>query len=403
MLKSLIRYAISFSRIILSGRFIYLYKDFVKYHRKRPEWLSLKEAPAEAVEISLKSSISWLVHSQEMMEDHGMGSFSLSRGWSTSYPETTGYIITTLLEYSKISNDDDSRQSALKAAEWLVSIQRNSGGWQGGRINEDRPEIVFNTGQVLRGLLSAFRETGKEIFLNSAVNGADWLCDIQHPDGYWKDHALMNQARVYDSFVSYPLLLTWKASGEERFRDHAIRNLEWIVRKKQKGNGWFEDCDNTIKHNDRPILHTIAYTIEGLLDCGILLDNKEFIEAAEFPAGKLEEIYKKNGFLHGRYNESWRGSEYPILTGMAQMSSVWLKIHQSGIYGSYYESAIKMIHQLMWLQDVHNSKSKNTFGAITGSFPLWGRYEPFAYPNWAVKFFADALMLFRKVSAEEYK
>ena len=32
-------------------------------------------------------------------------------------------------------------------------------------------------------------------------------------------------------------------------------------------------------------------------------------------------------------------------------------------------------------------------GAIPGSFPLWGKYEPFAFPNWATKYFADSLML----------
>ena len=38
-------------------------------------------------------------------------------------------------------------------------------------------------------------------------------------------------------------------------------------------------------------------------------------------------------------------------------------------------------------------ESINTMGAINGSFPLWGKYEPFAYPNWATKYFADAMML----------
>ena len=29
-----------------------------------------------------------------------------------------------------------------------------------------------------------------------------------------------------------------------------------------------------------------------------------------------------------------------------------------------------------------------------GSFPVWGRYAPLQYPNWATKFLADALMLY---------
>jgi hypothetical protein len=34
-------------------------------------------------------------------------------------------------------------------------------------------------------------------------------------------------------------------------------------------------------------------------------------------------------------------------------------------------------------------------GAIAGSAPIWGDYSRFEFPNWAVKFFADALMIER--------
>lgn len=32
-------------------------------------------------------------------------------------------------------------------------------------------------------------------------------------------------------------------------------------------------------------------------------------------------------------------------------------------------------------------------GALAGSFPVWGGYAPLQYPNRAVKFLADSLML----------
>jgi hypothetical protein len=32
-------------------------------------------------------------------------------------------------------------------------------------------------------------------------------------------------------------------------------------------------------------------------------------------------------------------------------------------------------------------------GGIAGSSPIWGDYSRFEYPNWAAKFFADALMM----------
>ena len=32
-------------------------------------------------------------------------------------------------------------------------------------------------------------------------------------------------------------------------------------------------------------------------------------------------------------------------------------------------------------------------GAVAGSAPIWGRYSMFEFPNWAAKFFADAVMM----------
>jgi hypothetical protein len=32
-------------------------------------------------------------------------------------------------------------------------------------------------------------------------------------------------------------------------------------------------------------------------------------------------------------------------------------------------------------------------GGIAGSLPIWGDYSRFEYPNWAAKFFADALLM----------
>ena len=32
-------------------------------------------------------------------------------------------------------------------------------------------------------------------------------------------------------------------------------------------------------------------------------------------------------------------------------------------------------------------------GAIKGSHPIWARYAPMSFPNWATKFFIDAMWL----------
>lgn len=399
MIKSLYLYTRYFLVTIFSSGIIFLTKELNRYFLRRNRYFKDVAIAPKQRKLAMGKAVGWLMHAQTTSSDDGIASFHLVKKWSSSYPETTGYILPTLLQYAAFNYDENINKAVVRAAEWLLAIQKPSGGWQGGRVNEDRPEVVFNTAQVIRGLLAVYKLTNEDRYLDSAVKAGDWLCDIQDDEGTWTKNALMGQARVYDSYVDYPLLMLHKQTHIEKFRLHAIKNLDWIVNNKQHENAWFEDCDNTVKRNDKPILHTIAYTIDGLLDSGIYLNERTYIDAARRAADVLKEKFDQDGHLHGRYNNRWEGSEHMILTGCAQMSIIWLKIaHYSG-NNNYAETAMNMNTLLAHLQNRNITKeSKNSSGAMNGSYPFWGRYEPFAFPNWATKYFADAMML-----EEEYQ
>lgn len=348
-------------------------------------------------EEALKKAVLWLLTAQNATSDGGFSSYHLANGWSPSYPETTGYIIPTLLFYSAGHENPDAFDAAIKAADFLLSIQKDNGGWQGGRMEENKPEIVFNTGQVIRGMLEAFRFSGEKKYLQSAIRAGNWLADIQHPEGYWKKNALMEEHRVYDTFVDAPLADLWLMTGDSRYSEKALANLEWVVNSKMQPNGWFEDCDNTTKHNDRPILHTIAYTLDGLIDCAEMLGKPKYLAAANIGAEKLREIFLLDSVLKGRYDRDWKGSEHLICTGGAQMAIVWLKLYRWNNDKAFLEAAGRMIDLLILIQSRKYKEKEDTLGAIPGSFPVWGRYEPFAFPNWATKFFCDAIILEKEV------
>jgi len=55
-----------------------------------------------------------------------------------------------------------------------------------------------------------------------------------------------------------------------------------------------------------------------------------------------------------------------------------------------------------FLCDCQNITSQNPAirGAIAGSKPFYGLYHPFRYPNWAAKFWADALLLALGLSSQ---
>jgi hypothetical protein len=397
MIKSLKRYTKYFLHSAFSAGRIYILYDVKRYLLKKDVFSRDFEYSADNKMKALQKGINWLITAQEVNNDGGLGSFHMINKWSPSYPETTGYIIPTFIEFGREYQHQEPTDASIKAADFLLKIQKRGGGWQGGRVGENKPEIVFNTGQVIRGMIAAYEHTGRNIYLDSAIRAGKWLSEIQHEEGFWKNHALMNQERVYDTYVDAPLLNLYRISGIEQFRQTAIRNLDWVIHEKMMENGWFEDCDNTVKRNKKPILHTIAYTIDGLIDSGLMLKEDKYISAAVKSAVILRDQFLSRGFLYGRYDRHWNGSEYMICTGSAQMAIIWLKLYRITGDRAYLQAGRKMNDLMVFIQSRPFSESPSTNGAIPGSFPLWGRYEPFAYPNWATKFFCDALMLEMKI------
>ncbi len=394
MLKSLRLYIRYFIKgILFRKERNYIFYDFVHFYLKCRYYKKIKAFTLEEKKEALGKAVSWLLRAQKMMKDDGFGSYRLTDGWSDSYPETSGYIIPTLIRYSKMIDDTEILNKAIAAGDWLIGIQKKSGGWQGGKMNENQQEVVFNSGQIIRGLLEIYLINDNDKYLGSSVKAGNWLCSVQHKEGYWKKYTPLNEARVYDSYVDVPLLKLWKMTGDKKYKDAAIKNLNWIVEKKQHKNGWFEDCDNTVKRNNKPILHTIAYTIDGLLNSGQILDDDKYIEAGKKAADILLSVFMEKHYLNGRYDHNWKGTEYLMTTGYAQMGVVWFKLYEITGNKKYFDNACKINDLLVIVQNRKIKKDKNTKGALTGSVPLWGRYELFGFPNWATKYFADSLMM----------
>jgi hypothetical protein len=347
---------------------------------------------------ALRELASWFKHNQSVMEVKGFGTFYFESGWTSSYPETTGYIVPTLLKYSQFDDKPEFESIAKDALDWLVSIQKPSGGWQSGYVSHNRDEIVFNTGQVLRGLTAGYTHFKEKKYLDSAIKACEWLVSIQNENGSFDKHVYLDRVRVYDSYVVAPMLEVYNLSKIESFKTCAVKNIEWIIREKQLDNGWFQDCDNTIHKNDKPILHTISYAIDGILDCGIYLNNSDFIEAATIPANVLLNKFHKEGGLSGRFDKDWNGSEQLITTGCAQISIIWEKLFTLTGNEKYQQGFQNMNKLLVAIHQRDTPETEDTRGAIFGSFPLWGRYESFGCPNWASKYMMDSLLFQLKQS-----
>jgi hypothetical protein len=352
------------------------------------------------MEKSLHHAARWLIHSIKSGATHGSGTYYWNTGWTSGYPETTGYIIDTLVRYSKDTKapwSSEAKEASSMALHWLLSIQHEDGGWPGGYVHQNRPSVVFNTGQILRGMFNYYshcaNEEERQKILSSVRKAIHWIWNQLDEEGKFSRNDFMGAIRVYGTYVVAPILQWVEVfpNEKEAWEKHARVHLDWVL-SQQSDSSWFANCDNTLHKNHKPIIHTLAYTIDGMWDCGVYLNDEKYKASALKAATVLRDLFLEKGILKGRYDQHWKGSEAFIPTGGAQLAIVWHKMacaHE----GDLFAMARSRMNLLLSVIATRGAReSIDTAGAITGSFPLWGRYEPFALPNWATKYLADSLM-----------
>jgi hypothetical protein len=348
----------------------------------------------------LASAIDWLVAAQDATPDDGFArGFSLmyspyfgAAGWQPSYPETTGYIIPTLLEATRQLARPALRERAIRAARWESSIQLESGAVQGGVIGQGRTPAVFNTGQVIFGWLAALQETGDNQFEDSARKAGRYLVSVLESDGHWRkgnSQFAQPETTLYNARVAWALAEAGVRLNEPAFRDAAARNLR-AVRAQQLSNGWFPNCCLTDPR--RPLLHTLAYTVRGLLEGGRVLEDESLIAAAARTSDALRAQVTPRGFMPGRFNADWSaGVSWSCLTGEAQTANNLMRLFVITGDRSWIEPIPRILRFLKQTQN-RTSDLDGLRGGIKGSYPISGGYGKFELLNWATKYFADALM-----------
>ena len=347
-------------------------------------------------ERTIEEGIAWLCRAQDNSATHDGGvarHFSLVTGWGTSYPETTGYIVPTMLAFAKSRKDEQVLQRARRMLDWLVAIQLPSGGFQGGTIDANPiVPVTFNTGQILLGLADGVREFGNEKYRRAMCRAADWLVETQDPDGCWRKYPTPFAApseKAYETHVAWGLLEAARVESEERYADAALANVGWALRV-QRANGWFDNC--CLTDPSQPLTHTLGYVLRGILEAYRFTNDYALLQAAQKTADGLLTTLSNDGFLPGRLYPNWQGAvPWACLTGSDQVAHCWLMLFQDTGVVRYRDAAYATNRFVR--RSINVDGAPDIRGAIKGSFPVNGGYGTYEYPNWACKFCVDSNLL----------
>lgn len=311
--------------------------------------------------------------------------------WTKAYPETTGYIIPTLLDYHELYPDLELKKYAMDCVDWLCSLQHQNGALPGGLSGSKEPS-VFNTGQMLIGLNRVYKETQNKKYLQVIDKAVNWLITILEKDGSWN-----SSSYVHGYIPSYYTRIVWPVLWSNNYLqrpeiDDAMKKALHYYKKKITPQKSVKDW--SFRKGQKAFTHTIAYTIRGFFESSLILNDDDLKVMSIALADKVLRLREINGRLAGWYDENWKGDYwFTCVTGNAQLCVLFNRIYQCTGDIRFLNTALKLF------EDIVNKQKKsgvNSKGAIPGSSPFFGRYLIFRYPNWAAKFYLDAYLLLKE-------
>lgn len=340
--------------------------------------------------VHLEAAVTFITRSIE--QGNGRASskaYRLGKGWLPPYRETTGYIIPTLLDVAEHLNRPDLASTAERMGEWLSEVQEPGGGFIEHDLRQDTKPIVFNTGQILHGFNALILRRGRQDLVPHARRAGDFLVSSADETGSFVRNEHFDMAHTYNVRSAWALLTLGRLLGEKRYEDVALANANWTV-AQQTANGFF--LNNIFQPGWNANTHGIAYVLQGLLEMHFISGRQSYLAAVRRTADRTISVYGANSQLVSEIGENWEFlSSHLCLTGCAQLAIVFFRLY--GLDGDkrYLDAGLNLLDDVAATQNV-TSPGKPYFGGIKGSWPIYGRYAPLQYPNWATKFFIDALL-----------
>ena len=340
----------------------------------------------------LSDAMEWIIRAHDAGKDGGMPhGYLVGNGWIAPSAEATACVIPTLVNWSQTFRAEEAKRRALQMADWLLSIQQESGAFP----NPAGLAAPLDTGQGIFGLLAAHQESPQSRYLEAAQRAGDYLVGTLAADSTWHGPA-SKTGRVFHARVAWALLELAQQSGDARYAAPMPTFLTWAL-DQEKEDGWF--ANNCLSNDAAPLLHTIAYTAQGMLESGLALGSPEYIAASERIAHELVKYTGSDGRMPGRFARHWQPSAtWACLSGMAVISLVWQRLQELEAIvveedvGLRFLAAANRVNAFLMRTQDRESRHKALRGGIRGSYPVSGEYGRFRILTLNTKLFIDALL-----------
>lgn len=321
--------------------------------------------------------------------------YSLIHGWLHGYVETTGYIVPTALDIADLIDRPDLRADALKQGEWLLGYQQADGSFPD--IDRHGP-AAFDTGQVLMGLQRLFLDTKDAKYEAAARRACDWLSSHLKEDGTWPGVGSdSNRSPSYLTRTAAAMIDFGQLVGESAYVDTGRRFLNWAA-TQQLPSGLFRHSELVV--GTPYLLHTVIYVLEGFLHAYEMTGERAWLEAVVRGADPLKKVnLEREITLFTYYDADLKPvTSEKNLAGLSQWADLCLRLYKITGDASYFECAS---NALFYVKSKQLQVDGPLRGAIPGSVPFWGAYMRLAFPNWNLKFFADALLRWERTALGE--
>jgi hypothetical protein len=249
---------------------------------------------------------------------------------------------------------------------------------------------------ILIGFSALIAEAGSPTTKAAADRAANFLVSCLDDRGCFVRHLSNGLLHSYNVRSAWALVAHGRLTGEDRFVEAGMANARWTL-GQQNGAGFF--VNNAFKRGGNANTHGVAYILQGLLQIHDIVGDQDSLQSVVRSANALRRLYAERGWIAAELSPDWQYlSRHICLTGYAQLAIIYLRLFQKTHDDAYRVIAERLIGDVARTQDLGDPTAPY-YGAIAGSFPIYGRYAPLQYPNWAAKFFVDALIAKEQVDS----